>query len=67
MTYEYLWPSVAAFLYACGAYLHYIHVQTVFHLLDRVDEMNTSKAVMNSIVWPVTVIEFVIEAMKGDD
>ena len=31
---------VAATLYFLGIYFHYIHVETIFSLLDREDDMN---------------------------
>lgn len=67
MTYNYLWPRVAAFLYVCGAYLHYIHVLSVFHLLDKEDEIDRTKAVTNSLVWPVTALEFMIHTLTGSE
>ena len=35
--------TVAAALYFLGVYFHYVHVKTIFHLLDRYEELNTTK------------------------
>ena len=66
MTFNYMATS-AAVLYFLGAYLHYIHVATIFHLLERQDEMNPSHARMHSILWPLTVIKFIWTDIFGSD
>jgi len=58
MTFDYMATS-AAVLYFLGAYMHYIHVATIFHLLEREGEMNANRARMHSLLWPWTVIQFI--------
>jgi len=66
MTFDYIATSSAVF-YFLGAYLHYIHVATIFHLLGREDELNPNRARMHSLIWPWTVIKFIWHDIFGAD
>ena len=55
-----IWPSVAAILYFLGVYLHWLHIQTIFHLLDRWEDMSVTKGIINSILWPITLVFSII-------
>lgn len=66
MNFDYM-ATAAAVLYFLGAYLHYIHIATIFHLLEREDEMNPNRARMHSLVWPWTVIKFIWHDIFGAD
>lgn len=55
----------SAVIYFLGIYLHYIHVSTIFHLLDRKDEMSTNKAILQSLIWPWIVITFMYYDFTG--
>ena len=48
--------ATAAVIYFLGIYFHYVHVKTVFHLLDRYEELNSNRALFHSLVWPSTVL-----------
>lgn len=52
-----IWMITAGVIYLLGAALHYLHVVTIFHLLDKHDEMDQTRAAMVSAVWPVTVVQ----------
>jgi hypothetical protein len=54
-------------IYFLGIYLHYLHVMTIFHLLDRFEEMNKNKAILLSIFWPYQVVVTVLEGLFGFD
>ena len=56
---------VAAGTYFFGIYFHYIHVKTIFHLLDRYEEINKTKALFHSIIWPRTVLFMMWEELLG--
>ena len=56
-----------AILYWMGVYLHYIHFSTVFHLLDRLDEMDVGRTIILSIFWPWTVIQLLFLGLFGRD
>lgn len=55
----------SAVIYFLGIYLHYIHVSTIFHLLERHDEMNTNKAILQSMIWPWVVLTFMYYDFTG--
>ena len=52
-----IWMITAGVIYLFGAALHYLHVVTIFHLLDKHDEMDQTRAAMVSARWPVTVVQ----------
>ena len=58
---------IAALSYFMGIYLHYLHVRTIFHLLDRFEELNKTKAMFQSITWPITVLVMMWEEAFGRD
>jgi hypothetical protein len=64
MNFDYM-ATGAATLYLLGIYLHYIHVKTIFHLLDKLDEVNKTKALFHSTVWPITVLTFLWQDIMG--
>ena len=66
MTFDYM-ATTAGVLYGLGIYLHYIHVSTIFHLLERQAEMNTNRAIAHSTLWPWTVIKFIWHDIFGTD
>ena len=55
-----IWMITAGVIYLFGAALHYLHVVTIFHLLDKHDEMDQTRATMVSAIWPVTVVQLLI-------
>jgi len=55
-----IWIITAGVIYLFGAALHYLHVVTIFHLLDKHDEMDQTRAAMVSAIWPVTVVQILI-------
>ena len=57
---------VAAGLYSLGIYFHYVHVLTIFHLMDR-DDANPKRIMMHSLVWPWTVVMMMSEELFGND
>tara|TARA_R110002096_G_scaffold333649_1_gene527603 strand:- start:1090 stop:1311 length:222 start_codon:yes stop_codon:yes gene_type:complete len=57
---------VAGGIYFLGIYFHYIHVLTIFHLMDR-DDVNIRRVIMHSLVWPWTVVMMLSEELLGDD
>lgn len=59
--------TAAAVIYCLGIYLHYIHIHTVFTLLERLDEMNNNLTIMHSLVWPWTVVMFIRDDIIGAD
>lgn len=59
--------AIAALSYFMGIYLHYLHVRTIFHLLDRFEELNKTKAMFQSITWPITVLVMMWEEAFGRD
>jgi len=66
MTFDYM-ATAAGVLYCLGIYLHYIHVSTIFHMLDRKDDMNVNRAIAHSTLWPLTVIQFMWHDIFGTD
>lgn len=58
---------IAATIYFLGIYLHYIHILTIFHLLERYDELNFRRTIVHSLVWPWTVLMFLWAGLFGDD
>jgi hypothetical protein len=64
MTFDYM-ATAAGVLYCLGIYLHYIHVATIFHLLEREGEMNVNRARMHSLLWPWTVIQCIWHDIFG--
>jgi hypothetical protein len=54
-------------IYFLGIYLHYLHVMTIFHLLDRFEEMNKNKAILLSIFWPYHTVATIFEGLFGPD
>lgn len=65
MNFDYM-ATTAAVIYCLGIYLHYIHIHTIFYLLERQDEMNTNRTIMHSIVWPWTVVMFIWVDIFGE-
>lgn len=59
--------TIAALSYFLGIYLHYLHVKTIFHLLDRYEEINKTKAIFHSLTWPITVLVMMWEEAFGRD
>lgn len=55
MNFDYM-AGFASLIYTMGIYLHYVHIQTIFYLLERQDEMNTKRTLLNSLIWPWTVV-----------
>ncbi len=55
-----IWMITAGVIYLFGIALHYLHVVTIFHLLDKHDEMDQTRAAMVSAVWPVTVVQILL-------
>jgi len=66
MNFDYM-ATTAAVLYFLAIYLHYIHISTVFYLLERQDEMSIKRALIHSIFWPWTVIMFIWADIIGED
>lgn len=58
MYFDYM-ATTAGVLYGLGIYLHFVHVHTVFHLLERTGEMDRNKTIFHSLVWPWTVLQFI--------
>lgn len=52
-----IWMITAGVIYLFGIALHYLHVVTIFHLLDKSEDMDQTRAAMVSAVWPVTVVQ----------
>ena len=48
--------ALAALFYFLGIYFHHIHIKTIFHLLDRYEELDSNRSLFNSIFWPTTVL-----------
>lgn len=59
--------TVTGVLYFFGIILHYVHVCTIFHLLDRRDEQNMKRTLLLSLVWPVTSVQIIWEYIFGED
>tara|TARA_B110000908_G_C9812345_1_gene253508 strand:- start:13 stop:231 length:219 start_codon:yes stop_codon:yes gene_type:complete len=57
---------VAGGIYFLGIYFHYIHTLTVLHLME-VENYNTIRIFLHSIVWPWTVLMLLLEDMLGGD
>tara|TARA_R110001632_G_scaffold15765_1_gene51764 strand:+ start:184 stop:405 length:222 start_codon:yes stop_codon:yes gene_type:complete len=57
---------VAGGIYFLGIYFHYIHVLTVLHLME-VENYNTNRILLHSIVWPWTVVMMLSEELFGND
>ncbi len=55
-----IWMITAGVIYLFGIALHYLHVVTIFHLLDKSEEMDQTRAAMVSAVWPVTVVQILL-------
>lgn len=55
-----IWMITAGVIYLFGIALHYLHVVTIFHLLDKHDEMDQTRAAMVSAIWPVTVVQILL-------
>ena len=68
MNFDYM-AGVAAVIYTMGIYLHYVHVKTIFYLLEREDEMNDTRTMMRSSIWPWTVLMFIVSDLTdiGED
>lgn len=60
-----IWMITAGVIYLFGIALHYLHVVTIFHLLDRSEEMDQTRAAMVSAVWPVTVVQILLGYYDG--
>ena len=58
---------IAATSYFLGIYLHYIHIFTIFHLVDKYEELVFWKVVLHSLIWPVTVFHFLWVSVFGND
>lgn len=58
---------VAATLYFLGIYFHYVHVQTIFFLLERGDDMNKTSTMFRSLVWPMTVVTILWHDILGHE
>ena len=58
---------VAATLYFLGIYFHYIHVETIFSLLDRDDDMNKRSTLLRSLFWPWTVVTIIWHDLFGQE
>lgn len=51
--------ALFAVLYFLGIFQHWIHIKTIFHYEDLLDQMDNTKTIFNSIVWPYSVaVEF---------
>ena len=57
--------TVAAALYFLGVYFHYVHVKTIFHLLDRYEDLNKTKAIFHIITWTITVLVLMWDEFFG--
>jgi hypothetical protein len=55
-----IWMITAGVIYLFGIALHYLHVVTIFHLLDKSEEMDQTRAAMVSAIWPVTVVQILL-------
>ena len=55
-----IWMITAGVIYLFGIALHYLHVVTIFHLLDKSEDMDQSRAAMVAAVWPVTVVQILL-------
>lgn len=55
-----IWMITAGVIYLFGIALHYLHVVTIFHLLDKSEDMDQTRAAMVSAVWPVTVVQILL-------
>lgn len=58
---------IAATSYFFGIYLHYIHIFTIFHLVDKYEELVFWKVVLHSLIWPVTVLHFWYVSVFDDE
>jgi len=59
--------TVTGVIYFFGIILHYTHICTIFHLLDRREEQNMKRTLLLSIIWPKTAIEIIWAFTFGDD
>lgn len=66
MTFDFM-ATLAAVIYCLGIYLHYIHIHTVFYLLERRDDMDIKRTILHSIVWPHTVVFFMWADITGKE
>lgn len=55
-----IWMITAGVIYLFGIALHYLHVVTIFHLLDKSEDMDQTRAAMVSAIWPVTVVQILL-------
>jgi uncharacterized membrane protein (DUF485 family) len=66
MTFSHM-DSVAATLYFLGVYFHYVHLQTIFDLLDRTEDLDKGRAKLRSLFWPWTVVCILWYDLFGND
>jgi hypothetical protein len=57
---------VAIILYTMGAFLYNIYQMTVIHLKD-IKHYSTLNVTMDSVFWPIHVLEMMIHVLLGDD
>ena len=66
MYFDYM-ATIAGILYCLGIYLHFIHVHTVFYLLERDNDMDRNRTLFHSLVWPWTVVQFIWFDIVGEE
>lgn len=57
---------VAIILYTMGAFLYNIHQMTVIHFRD-IKEYSTLNVTMDSVFWPIHVLEMMIHVLLNPD
>lgn len=55
--------SIVGFIYFLGFYLYTLHVRTIFALQAPDERIDMIKLVINSLLWPVHAIEYLIMEM----
>lgn len=53
---------ICATLYTLGAFLYYLHQLTILYLKE-VENYSEAKVRLNTIIWPLRVMEHVVESI----
>lgn len=57
-----LMSFICAILYTLGAFLYYLHQLTIIYLKE-VENYSEVKVRLNAIIWPLRVMEHVVESI----
>lgn len=57
-----LMSFICATLYTLGAFLYYLHQLTILYLKE-VENYSEAKVRLNTIIWPLRVMEHVVESI----